>query len=236
MAASTISMRPSRSFACFHRSAQTLLPGELRCCVIREARAPCCPLSSAQLRVDSDIVTAFAMGTRTQKRGDRRRRCTRGRSMAVVGMAANPSGAHQAGRHRAGRVRWSVPSRAALLGTPIHRSPAVIESRHPPLDHLQRQRRHGEVNRRGADIPRRHAHAVVRPHMAIEHEGDAAGVDRRIREGAPPRASHREVDVGGRAGPEARQVPGGPQRQAARPDRHRGAGVEHRRRRLRQSE
>lgn len=41
-------------------------------------------------------------GTRTRKRGDRRIHCTRGRSRAVVGMAANPSGAHQAGRHRAG--------------------------------------------------------------------------------------------------------------------------------------
>jgi len=30
------------------------------------------------------------VGTRTRKRGDRRRRCTRGRSTAVVGMAANP--------------------------------------------------------------------------------------------------------------------------------------------------
>jgi len=38
------------------------------------------------------------------KRGDRRRRCTRGRSRAVVGMAAKPSGAHQAGRHRAGHM------------------------------------------------------------------------------------------------------------------------------------
>jgi hypothetical protein len=39
--------------------------------------------------------------------------------MAVVGMAANPSGARQAGRHRAGRKGWSVPSMVALLGTPI---------------------------------------------------------------------------------------------------------------------
>ncbi len=51
------------------------------------------------------------MGTRTRKRGDRRRRCMRGRSIAVVGMAADPSGAHQAGRHRAGREEWSVPGR-----------------------------------------------------------------------------------------------------------------------------
>jgi len=36
------------------------------------------------------------LGTRTRKRGDRRRRRTRGGSMVVVGMAANPSGAHQA--------------------------------------------------------------------------------------------------------------------------------------------
>jgi len=44
------------------------------------------------------------MWTRTRKRGDRRRRCARGRSRAVVGMAANPSGAHQAGRQKAGRT------------------------------------------------------------------------------------------------------------------------------------
>ena len=39
--------------------------------------------------------------------------------MAVVGMAANPSGAHQAGRNMAGQDGWSVPSMLIRLGTPI---------------------------------------------------------------------------------------------------------------------
>ena len=96
------------------------------------ARATCspssatrCPFSSAPALGDAATVASMDLGTRTRKRGDRRRRCTRGRSRAVVGMAANPSGAHQAGRHWASRARWSVPSRAALLGTPIRLSQAV---------------------------------------------------------------------------------------------------------------
>lgn len=47
------------------------------------------------------MLVAEAAGTRSRKRKDRWRRCKRCRSMAVVGMAANPTGAHQAGRHRA---------------------------------------------------------------------------------------------------------------------------------------
>ena len=82
------------------------------------------PFSSAPSSRDAAILAALVMGTRTLERGDRRRRCTRGRSRAVVGMAANPSGAHQAGRHRAGQEGWSVPSRLPLLGTPIRYSPA----------------------------------------------------------------------------------------------------------------
>ena len=48
------------------------------------------PFSSVPLPSDAAIVSPDVMGTRTRKRGDRRRRCTRGRSRAVVGMAANP--------------------------------------------------------------------------------------------------------------------------------------------------
>lgn len=72
--------------------------------------------------------------------------------------------------------------------------------------------------------------------MAVQHEGDAAGVERGIGEVAPPRASNSHVDVGPRAGGEARQVPAGFQRQAARSDRDRRTGIEHRRCRLRQPE
>ncbi len=56
-----------------------------------------------------------------------------------------------------------------------------------------------------ADIPRRDPHAVVRPHMAVQHEGDAAGVERRVGEVAGPRARHHDVDVGLRACCKARQ-------------------------------
>lgn len=52
--------------------------------------------------------------------------------------------------------------------------------------------------------------------MAVQHEGDAAGVERGIGKVAPPRARHRDVDVGRCAGAEARQVLAGLQRQAAR--------------------
>jgi len=62
------------------------------------------PVTSADL-----AGSVMAMGTRTRKRGDRRRRCTRGRSRAVVGMAANPSGAHQAGRDRDGLMLPGMP-------------------------------------------------------------------------------------------------------------------------------
>ena len=50
---------------------------------------------------------------RTLKRGDRRKHRARGRSMAVVGMAANPSGAHQAGRDRAGPMLPRMPGEEA---------------------------------------------------------------------------------------------------------------------------
>ena len=62
------------------------------------------------------------LGTRTHKRGDRRRRRTRGGSSAVVGMAANPSGAHQvddtiidrsAWRYRPPMARCDAPANAA---------------------------------------------------------------------------------------------------------------------------
>ena len=66
--------------------------------------AESCAFSSMSPPDDAAIGSRLVMGTRTQKRGDRRRRCTRGRSRAVVGMAANPSEAHQAGRHRAGQI------------------------------------------------------------------------------------------------------------------------------------
>ncbi len=74
--------------------------------------ATSCPFSLALVSGDAAIVMPFAMGTRTQKRGDRRRRCTRGRSRAVVGMAANPL----------------VPIRLAVIG-PARRCPACREKR-----------------------------------------------------------------------------------------------------------
>ena len=70
--------------------------------------------------------------TRTQKRRDRWRPCTRGRSMAVVGMAADPSGAHHAGRHRAGHMfasaRRAEGRRGCVVGrrTPPHISMAFM--------------------------------------------------------------------------------------------------------------
>ncbi len=72
--------------------------------------------------------------------------------------------------------------------------------------------------------------------MAVEHERDTAGVERGVREVATARARHCDVGVCRRACRGARQVPGRLQRQASRPDQHRGAGIENRRRRLRQSE
>ena len=52
------------------------------CC---PSSATSCPFSSAPPLGDAVIVAAIDLGTRTQKRGDRRRRCTRGRSMDGVG-------------------------------------------------------------------------------------------------------------------------------------------------------
>ena len=150
-------MRPSRSFACFQRSAHTasctaslaatssslmawtLSPTAARrsgrrgsatgsCCARRRpprlAGSPCpstmrcAHCEGTMLPFECSVLPFFVdtaargacycdgdwLGTRTRKRGDRRRRCTRGRSMAAVGMAANPSRAHQAGRHRAGHI------------------------------------------------------------------------------------------------------------------------------------
>ncbi len=55
----------------------------------------------------------WLLGTRTHKRGDRRRRRTKGGSRAVVGMAANPYGAHQADAHRS-----AEEGRLSMQGVP----------------------------------------------------------------------------------------------------------------------
>jgi len=78
-------------------------------------------------------LTSDFMMTRTQKRGDRRRRCTRGRSRAVVGMAANPSGAHQAGRHRAGQILGEAEGACGSAERPLLVEMCVGEVRHDLL-------------------------------------------------------------------------------------------------------
>ena len=152
-------------------------------------------------------VLLLCMGPGPQKRGDRRRRCTRGSSRALVGMAANPFGAHQAGRHRAGRKGWSVPSILLRLGTrtPLHRR--RVRSRRPPLHHPHRQRRRRKVERRRGDVPRHHTHCVVRPHDGIELDEPRRRHQRRLRQVARPCAGHRDVDQRGRPRRQAGQVP-----------------------------
>ena len=59
-------------------------------------------------------------------------------------------------------------------------------SLHAPLHHLHMQRRRRQIHRRQAHIPRCDAHLVVRPDMAIQHKGNAAGIERCIREIPPP--------------------------------------------------
>ncbi len=63
----------------------------------------------------------------------------------------------------------------------------VMASPDAPSWHVQRQWHRVKVHYRCADVPRRHAHAVVRLHMAVQHEGDAAGVERGVGEVPPPR-------------------------------------------------
>ena len=87
-----------------------------------------------------------------------------------------------------------------------------------------------------ANVPCRHLRTVVGQDMAIEHESDAAGVQRGIREVSAPCAVHHDVDVRSRARREARQVSGRLQSQTPRSNRHRRAGIDHSRRRLRQPE
>lgn len=89
----------------------------------------------------------------------------------------------------------------------------------PPLSDLHRQRHRLKIDRGVGDVACHDTHAVVGPYMAVQHEGDAAGVERGVREVAPPRTRHRDVDIGWSAGAEARQIPTRPQRQRSRPGR-----------------
>ena len=52
------------------------------------------------------------------------------------------------------------PWRGHLTGSP-----------YPPFHHLHMQRSRGEIQGGKAHIPRRHAHLVIRPDMAIQHKG-----------------------------------------------------------------
>jgi len=58
----------------------------------------------------------------------------------------------------------------------------VPGSRDPPLHHLHRQRRRCQVKRRPRDIPRRHAHRVVRPHRCIKLDEPRRADQRRLRQ------------------------------------------------------
>ncbi len=95
--------------------------------------------SSIRQQVDAAVRDQMAVpalwssltGTRTRKRGDRRRRCTRGRSRVMVGMAANPL----------------VPNRPAAIGPAAGlKASAEATTPHPPpgsrnatLHHMYRQ-------------------------------------------------------------------------------------------------
>lgn len=61
---------------------------------------------------DAHRLSSAMTGTRTQKRGDRRRRRTAGRIEGGGGDGGEPAGAHQVGRHRADR---NISDRPCLL-------------------------------------------------------------------------------------------------------------------------
>jgi len=107
---------------------------------------------------------------------------------------------------------------AARAVTPLAASPPPSPAAPRPGPALRRWRSWPSRARRCCSV------------MAVQHEGDAAGVARCVREVPPPRAPDHDVDVRRRAGAEARQVPAGLQRQCPRPPRQRRAAVGDRRR------
>ena len=125
------------------------------------------------------------LGSRTRKRGERWKRCTRGISRVVVGMGANPSRANQASRHRACQrlapACREVRQRGCVVGCgagvadgPLHDQPAGGSwQRHraggvpgPRRDHRHLLAGPGAVERRldGVAII---GHAVAQPAEVI---------------------------------------------------------------------
>ena len=109
------------------------------------------------------------------------------------------------------RQRQAVPADGGVLAGGVHG--ASPTSPHPPLHHLHMQRRRRQIHRGQAHIPRRHAYLVIRPDMAIQHKGNAAGIKRCIREIPPPRAGHRHIRVRRCPWRHARQIPTGREHQ-----------------------
>jgi hypothetical protein len=93
------------------------------------------------------------------------------------------------------RQRQAVPADGGVFAERGHRT----VSSHPSLHHLHMQRRRRQVHRGKADIPRGHAHLVIRPDMAAQHKGDAAGIKRRIGKIPLPRAGHHDIRICHRA-------------------------------------
>jgi hypothetical protein len=84
--------------------------------------------------------------------------------MAVVGMAANPSGAYQAGRHRAGQMLPGMPGgeTEGVRGWVAHSLRVEAPSRHP-LHQPNRQRGRGQIEGRRGDVPRHDAYHATPP-------------------------------------------------------------------------
>jgi hypothetical protein len=117
-------------------------------------------------------------------------------------------------------------------------SPGVCSaSPHPPLHHLHAQTRRWQIHHRKADVPRGHAHLVIRPGMTIQHKGNAAGIKRCIGKIPPPCARHRHIRVRHRSWAKVRQIPTDTARhhECARARWQRRTAIEHRWRIFRQA-
>ena len=90
------------------------------------------------------------------------------------------------------RQRQAVPADGGVFAGGVHRPDT---SPHPPFHHLHMQPRRGQIHRGQAHIPCCYAHLVIRPDVAIQHKGNAAGIKRCIREIPPPRTWHRNVHI-----------------------------------------
>jgi hypothetical protein len=90
-------------------------------------------------------------------------------------------------KKRTGRVMGGGrPSgRAVLYRWPL---------RHPPLCQPNRQRHRRQIERRTRDVPRHHAHRVVRLHDCIELDEPRRRHQRSLRQIARPCAVHRDFD------------------------------------------